>query len=181
MRALINNIIENNGNNFFEFYSDQNNSVSHLREQSFNAPNRPGLYLVFSKSRPTQHAVHLKYKVATEDCELIYIGKAGGYKNGKLIKQGLNGRINNVISDSSRQLKDIKRGAYWDLVMNEYQFEKFVIVYFEHPNPKELENLIYNYLDEGNHIYPLLNKKRGRKKSLLNKTRSKKLKFKIVQ
>ena len=166
MQELIINIIENNGNNSFEFNCKEKIPVSHLREHTKAVPDSSGLYLVFSKRRNEElfdNCAHLNYQIELEWNELVYFGKAGGVtKNGKVIRQGLQGRINNVISDSSRNLKDIKRANYWNIVMNERDFKKFTIIYFEHENPQNLENIIYNFLDEGNYKYPLLNKRRGR-------------------
>ena len=166
MQELIINIIENKGNNSFEFYCNENNPVNHLREQTNEVPNSSGIYLVFSKKRYDEfceNCAHLNYEIELEWNELVYFGKAGGVtKNGKIIRQGLKGRINNVISDSSRSLRDIKRANYWNIVMNEFHFEKFTIIYFEHEYPQTLENIIYNFLDERNWKYPVLNKRRGR-------------------
>ena len=166
MQELIINIIENTGNNYFEFNCNENNPVNHLREQTNAVPNSSGLYLVFSKRRNEEfceNCAHLNYQIVLEWNELVYFGKAGGVTgNGKVIRQGLKGRINNVISDRSRNLKDIRRAYYWNIVMNEFDFEKFTIIYFEHENPQDLENIIYNFLDDGDYKYPLLNKRRGR-------------------
>ena len=166
MQELIINIIENKVNNSFQFNCNENNPVNHLRVQTIAVPNSSGLYLVFFKRRDEElcdNCAHLNYQIKLQLNELVYFGKAGGVtKNGKVIRQGLRGRINNVISDSSRNLKDVKRANYWNIVMNERGFEKFTIIYFEHENPQNLENIIYNFLDEGNYKYPLLNKRRGR-------------------
>ena len=105
----------------------------------------------------------MNYEIELERNELLYFGKAGGLTNkGRIIIQGLKGRINNVISDSSRNLKDIKRANYWNIVMNDFNFIKFIIIYYEHDNPQVVENTIYNFLDESNLKYPLMNKRRGR-------------------
>jgi hypothetical protein len=165
MQNLINKIIDNKGNNYFEFYCNSNNPVMHLKEQTKSVPNRSGLYLVFSKinTESFKNCAHLNYEIELEWNELLYFGKAGGLTNkGRNIIQGLNGRINNVISDSSRNLKDIRRANYWNIVMNDFNFEKFTIIYIEHKNPQEIENFIYNFLDENNRKYPLMNKRRGR-------------------
>lgn len=166
MQELIINIIENNGNNSFEFYCNENNPVTHLREQSSAVPDSSGLYLVFAQKRNyefCENCAHLNYEIELAMNELVYFGKAGGVtRNGRMITQGLKGRINNVISDSSRNLRDIKRANYWNIVMNEFDFEKFIIIFFEHENPQDLENIIYNFLAEGNLKYPLMNKMRGR-------------------
>lgn len=82
----------------------------------------------------------------------------------KKIIQGLNGRINNVVSDKYRNLKDEKRANYWNLIMNEFNFNELIIIYKLHNNPIEVENNIYDFLDKYNLKYPLINKKRGRNK-----------------
>lgn len=166
MLELITNIIENKGNNSFVFHLNEINPVKHLREQTINVPNRPGLYLVFSKKKNNEiceNCAHLNYQIENEWNELVYFGKAGGVsREGKVFQQGLNGRINNVVTDNQRILKNIKRANYWNIVMNEYNFEILTIIYIEHQNPQNLENVIYNYIDKGNYKYPLLNKRRGR-------------------
>lgn len=166
MIETINNIIGSNGNIFFEFWSNTNNPVRHLKEQTLSVPNNPGLYLVFRRNTSSllqSTFPHLNYLIDGEDYELLYFGKAGGLtRTGKVIKQGLQGRINNVISDSNRQLKDIRRADYWSLIMNEFNIPELRIIYAEHSNPNKIENNIYYYLDNHNLRYPLLNKKRGR-------------------
>jgi hypothetical protein len=166
MVQIINKIIESSDNNSFEFIINMNNPIRHLKEQSQNVPNTPGLYLVFRKKITDEDYSkfsHLNYLIDGEYYELLYFGKAGGLtKKGKVIKQGLNGRINNVISDSIRELKDIKRANYWNIIMNEFNISQLRIIYSEISNPQDFENRIYNFLDSNNLLYPLLNKKRGR-------------------
>lgn len=166
MHQLINQIIENKGNNHFEFNGHPSNPVKHLKEQSKAVPNTAGLYLVFTPQKSQEvckNCAHLYFNIAGQPHELLYFGKAGGFtKTGKVITQGLNGRINNVVSESSRNLKDVKRGAYWNIVMNEFNFQKLTIIYFQHNNPQTLEDVIYSFLDGNNLKYPLMNKRRGR-------------------
>ena len=166
MEQLINDIIESLGNNYFEFRFNSSNPVRHLKEQTALVPNTPGLYLVFRKignGEDFTNFSHLNYLIESEYYELLYFGKAGGLtKDGKYIVQGLNGRINNVVSDSSRKLKDIKRARYWNTIMNEFNFIEFRVIFSEQPNPQAFENIIYNFLDNNNLKYPLMNKKRGR-------------------
>ena len=38
--------------------------------------------------------------------------------DGSFTEQGLNGRLNNVISDQSIKLKDLKRAKYWEIILN---------------------------------------------------------------
>ena len=165
MQDLINNIIKKRENNSFEFFCNENMPTVHLRNQTTEVPNRPGLYLVFTRRKNDQfceNCAHLNYQIEGIWNELVYFGKAGGVtQRGIILRQGLRGRINNVVSDSSRNLTDIRRANYWNIVMNEYHFEKFTIIYVEHINPQEIERKIYNFLDEGKYKYPLLNKRRG--------------------
>ena len=166
MEQLINNIIESRGTNYFDFRINSANPVRHLKERTAMVPNTPGLYLVYRKignEEDLNKFSHLNYLIESEYYELLYFGKAGGLtKNGKDIVQGLNGRINNVVSDSSRNLKDIKRAKYWNLIMNEFSFHEFRVIFSEQPNPQAFENIIYNFLYNNNLKYPLMNKKRGR-------------------
>jgi hypothetical protein len=166
MEQLINDIIESRGTNYFDFRFNSTNPVRHLKEQTEMVPNTPGLYLVYRKignDEDITNFLHLNYLIESEYYELLYFGKAGGItKNGKDIVQGLNGRINNVVSDSSRNLKDIKRAIYWNIIMNEFNFHEFRVIFSEQPNPQAFENIIYNFLDINNLKYPLMNKKRGR-------------------
>ncbi len=166
MKKLIDSIISERNNNFFHFSRDSENTVRHLKEQSNRTPDSPGLYLVFRKitdEKMNTNLSHLHYRIENQNYQVLYFGKAGGLtKNGKVIKQGLRGRINNVVSDSSRNLIDIKRALYWKIVMNEFDFSQFLIIYKTHENPQSIENIIYNYLDANNLQYPVMNKKRGR-------------------
>lgn len=161
MKQSINDIIESTGNNFFYFKFNSKNPVRHLKEQTAIVPNTPGVYLVFRKitnGEDITNFSYLNYIIEGEDYELLYFGKAGGLtKNGKVIVQGLNSRINNVVSDS------IKRAKYWDMIMNEFNFQEFKVIFSEQPNPQLIENIIYNFLDSNNLKYPLMNKKRGRR------------------
>lgn len=166
MKQLINDIIESEDRNYFHFRFNNIDPVRYLKEQTSMVPNTPGLYLVFRKIQDGEDFTdfsHLNYLIESEHYELLYFGKAGGFtKNGKYIVQGLNGRINNVVSDSRRNLKDIKRAKYWNTIMIEFNFIELKVLYSEQPNPQAFENTIYNFLDNNNLKYPLMNKKRGR-------------------
>jgi hypothetical protein len=97
----------------------------------------------------------------------MYFGKAGGHtKAGKKIAQGLNGRINNVVSDSEKNIKDMKRGKYWDLILNEINENNFYIKYIEDEEPILIENKIYELLNVDSLVYPYLNSTLGRPKTL---------------
>jgi hypothetical protein len=94
---------------------------------------------------------------------LFQLLTGGITKKGKLIRQGLNGRINNVTSDSTRNFKDIKRAKYLNVIMSEFNIDNMLIFYKENDNPQLLEDEIYSFFDNNGLNYPLLNKKRGRK------------------
>ena len=161
MKDLINKILKTHGENFFEFTKNNENPVKHLKDNTKLVPNSPGVYLVFSKDKNNSN--HLNFKISNKNYSLLYFGKAGGITNsGRVIIQGLNSRINNVVSDSARGLKDAKRAKYWNQIMLEFGIEKLYVVYQIHDAPQQLENIIYGYLDNNNLEYPLMNKKRGR-------------------
>lgn len=148
----------------FAFHAKNSNPVKHLRMQSHSVPNEPGIYFVFSNPRLNLPSLDMIYHKDGAPMELLYFGKAGGVTSkGKIIKQGLNGRLNNVISDSSRNLIDIKRGSYWQIVMDEHGMETIFIYCVLNSEPQKIEERIYQYLDENKIQYPLMNKKRGRK------------------
>ena len=160
------NIIENKGDNFFEFNVNSLNPVKHLMDMTDSVPEGPGIYLVFTNKNEAdfcEYCSHLNFFIDDDSFELVYFGKAGGLtSSGRLIRQGLKGRINNVVSDSGRNLKDVRRAVYWNLVMNEHSFQSLKVIYFEHYNPHDLENEIYTFLDNNNRKYPIMNKRRGR-------------------
>lgn len=163
MQELVLNIINTNHNNLFVYNRLSENSVKHLKIQSNLVPNTAGLYLVFCRENIYKANSHLKFEINNINHTLLYFGKAGGTTHsGKIITQGLNGRINNVVSDSKRNLKDVKRANYWTIVMTEYQIETLYVIYYPYQAPQSLENIIYNFLDVNNLVYPLMNKKRGR-------------------
>lgn len=175
MKDLIQNIIHNRGNNFFEFIKNNQNPIKHLKENTASVPNLPGIYLVFCEGKSNSN--HLNFKISDKIFKLLYFGKAGGKTDsGKIIVQGLKSRINNVVSDSKLGMKDVKRAKYWNHVMIENRMEKFYIIYFMHETPQQLENQIYDFLDNNNLEYPLMNKKRGRlpiKSNFIKKTEMK--------
>jgi len=163
MKDLINKILKNHGENFFEFTKNNENPIKHLKDKTKLVPNLPGVYLVFSEGGNNTN--HLNFKISNKNYSLLYFGKAGGITNsGRVIIQGLNSRINNVVSDSARGIKDSKRAKYWNQIMLEFDVEKIYVVYQIHDAPQQLENIIYGYLDNNNLEYPLMNKKRGRLK-----------------
>ncbi len=164
MRNIISNVINNCKEDRFELFREVANPILHLKEQSASVPNKPGLYLIFCSNDFYSENNHLKFEIDNMPYSLLYFGKAGGItQKGKLIKQGLNGRINNVTSDSSRNFKDIKRAKYWNVIMGEFNIDNVLIFYSENNNPHLIEDEIYFYLDANSLKYPLLNKKRGRK------------------
>jgi hypothetical protein len=159
-------IIENKDDNFFEFNVNSLNPVKHLKDITNSVPERPGIYLVFTNKNEADFCEdysHLNFFIDHYLCELVYFGKAGGLTTkGRLIRQGLKGRINNVVSDSGRNLKDVPRAVYWNVIMNDHNFQTLKVIFFEHNNPQNLENEIYAFLDANNRKYPLMNKRRGR-------------------
>jgi|688.fasta_scaffold190383_2 cytoplasmic iron level regulating protein YaaA (DUF328/UPF0246 family) len=161
MKDLINGILKNPVNKYFEFELSVSNSVKNLKKATKLVPNLSGIYLVFSEGLSESN--HLNFKISDKNYSLLYFGKAGGITNsGRVIIQGLNSRINNVVSDSTRGLKDVKRAKYWNELMLEFGIEKLYVFCNIHDNPQQLENIIYGYLDNNNLEYPLMNKKRGR-------------------
>ncbi|AMQ57769.1 hypothetical protein AO498_15045 [Algoriphagus sanaruensis] len=154
-----------NSHDFFEFKLSDIDPTLNLRQVSINVPDLSGLYLVFCTNEIKPDCSHLRFQIKGVDYFLIYFGKAGGTtNNGRVLKQGLKGRINNVVSDSHRNIKDLKRGEYWDLIMREKGIDHFYISYVQHNSPQILEDMIYSFLDINNLTYPYLNKKRGRGK-----------------
>ena len=150
----------------FLFEVGKVNPIKHLKEVTNEVPDEPGIYLVFSEKQ--KHLVaktHLYFQIDNLDVELLYFGKAGGISSsGKTYTQGLKDRINNVISDSSRNLKDVRRGIYWNLEMLDNNESRLIVYYALFENPIQLEKAVYKYLDSNSLLYPRMNKKLGRKK-----------------
>lgn len=164
MEDQISNLIKNTKNNNFIFTKTKDDPTKHLNERTKSVPNVAGLYLVFCRENLCSNDKHLIYNIEEIKHTLLYFGKAGGKtKSGKIINQGLNGRINNVVSDSSRKLKDIRRADYWNIFITENNIDNLYVFYFCHDEPAKIEDIIYNYLDDNSLMYPLMNKKRGRK------------------
>lgn len=147
----------------FEFENSNSDSIKELKCKTHHIPNNAGLYFVFCDEN-INSGKHLEFLIKNKPKNLIYFGKAGGFKKrGIKIKQGLHGRINNVVSDSLLELKDVKRAKYWKIIMEKYKIKKFYILCIENENPILVENKIYDLLKINNLEYPLLNKKLGRK------------------
>ena len=128
--------------------------------------NSPGIYLVFCREEISKEYNHLRVSINSTSYTLLYFGKAGGKtKAGKLLTQGLSGRINNVVSDRTRNLKDVRRGKYWKAIMNEFLISSFLVVYNYNEFPLSVEQTIYNYLNNNKLKYPLMNKELGRGKT----------------
>jgi hypothetical protein len=137
-------------------------AIKSLSLQSSNVPNTPGLYFLFCETEEFNDP-HV-FDIHNKKYSLLYFGKAGQKKDGTRVKQGLNGRINNVISDSKRNLKDIPRAKYWEIIMKELSKDNFMIIWVETTvNCVEIEESIYDILKIQNITYPFLNKKRGKK------------------
>jgi hypothetical protein len=146
-------------NKKFEFEVGDENPTKLLRRQTKNVPNLPGLYFVFSEKQSNDNLKsHLYFSLEGFDVELLYFGKAGGVtSNGKVLRQNLFGRINNVVNG------DIPRAKYWNAEMIANNESKFIVYYVLHENPSSIEKVIYNYLDFKSLTYPRLNKKLGRR------------------
>lgn len=148
----------------FIFKVEQNiGATKSLANQSKSVLNVPGIYFLFCETDDL-HSEHT-FKINDKFYNLLYFGKAGQKKDGSINKtQQLYDRINNVISDSKRGLKDVKRGIYWELILKELNKEYFKIIWIEtNKNCVTDENLIYWSLKTNNIEYPYLNKKLGRK------------------
>lgn len=145
----------------FIFQVENNDPVKSLKRQSENVPDESGMYFVFSENEKEDNPY--PFIIDNKPFELLYFGKAGQKLNGKRFKQQLQGRINNVVSDSSRRIKDKKRGNYWDLILNELgKTELFIIWIISQKNCAEDENNLYAIIKSQNFDLPFLNKKRGR-------------------
>jgi hypothetical protein len=168
MNILINSLLtDSSQKDFLCFNSNNSNPIKHLQDVTKEIPNSPGLYFVFVKGDFYENKKHLNFIFENTRFSLMYFGKAGGHtKAGKKIAQGLNGRINNVISDSEKNIKDMKRGKYWDLILNEINENNFYIKYLEDEEPILIENKIYELLNVNSLVYPYLNSKLGRPKKL---------------
>ena len=150
--------------NFFWFLSGQKNPSKFLKTATKDVPNKPGLYFVFAEGKLNEADYHLHYNFDGQNYTLCYFGKAGGItKAGKILKQGLNDRINNVVSDNGRNLKYVYRAVYWDIIMSEYRIQKLHIRYIVKNDPIILEGIIYNLLNEKKLKYPIMNKPLGRR------------------
>jgi hypothetical protein len=149
-------------NRKFEFEVGNENPTKSLRQQTKNVPNMPGLYFVFSEKKSHNDLKsHLYFTLEQNEMELLYFGKAGGVtRNGKVLKQNLLGRINNVVNE------DVPRARYWNAEMIENKESKFIVYFILNDNPSQIEKSIYNYFDLNKLPYPRLNKKLGRKISI---------------
>ena len=143
--------------------NDESGPVETLKKATISVPSLPGLYFAFCKEDNTNN--EHTFKIHKISYTLLYFGKAGQKKNGQITKQKLNERLNNVISDSKRNLKDVKRGVYWNIILNELGKEELYVIWIStNKNCVTEETSIYNALKKGNHMLPFLNKKLGRKK-----------------
>jgi len=156
----IKNILETSNENSFTFQFDALNPKKQLKIKTIEVPNEARLYFVFCEEHLSIDNNHLLYELNGKYYTLLYFGKAGGLtKSGKKTKQGLKGRINNVVSG------DVPRAIYWTSVMKENHIKKFHVFYQIIENPSATENMIYQFLDMNSKKYPLMNQRRGRKKS----------------
>ncbi len=140
--------------------------VSSLKMLSGDVIDESGIYMVFSNVIINDRSKHLHYHLNSKEQELVYFGKAGGTtKSGIRIKQGLKGRINNVVSDSVLGFKDVRRAVYWSNVMASHKIDELTVLYGYFDEPQRFEDILYTRLDEAALFYPLMNKKRGRRAS----------------
>lgn len=166
MKQLVEQIITQSTGSFI-FKAGQEDPNQHLRDVTNSIPDTmPGFYLVFTDGELYPKEVHLLYTINGNLYTLCYFGKGGGFKkNGSGNRtQQLRARLNNVVSDSSRDIKDMKRARYWKRLLNEYNKNELLIIYKEHVKPYELEDEIYDYLKREKLLYPFMNKKQGKKK-----------------
>jgi hypothetical protein len=155
MEKTIKKILSDNLN--FEFLFSEEKSVKHLKNVTQHIPNDSGVYLVFCEEELKSENSHLIFQFSGKNLTLVYFGKAGGlFKSGEKITQGLNGRINNVVSN------DIKRANHWKKEMEINKISKFFVFCQLNENPTVIENEIYDFLDRNGFSYPLMNKKRGK-------------------
>lgn len=156
MENIIYSILSSDLN--FEFSQSFTEPIKHLKNVTENIPNDSGLYLVFCLEELNTQTSHLVFKSNNKKLTLLYFGKAGGHtKNGRKLRQGLNGRINNVVSN------DVKRAVYWKKEMEANNISKYFVFCQLNENPTIIENEIYDFLDRNSLSYPLMNKKRGKK------------------
>ena len=156
-------LIENSDNKgSFIFKRDhESGPVKTLKTATTSVPSIPGLYFVFCKGE--NNINDHTFTINKNPYSLLYFGKAGQKKNGQITRQKLNERLNNVISDSSRNLKDVKRGVYWNIILNEMNKDELYVIWIAtKENCVKDEIMIYDALKNGNHNYPILNKKLGR-------------------
>jgi hypothetical protein len=163
---IISNILKDETIRKFEFKpgtGDPDRTLKNATE--FIPDDKSGIYLVFAAIELSDTETHNIYKIDEKPYTLCYFGKGGGVsRNGKEFKQKLKGRINNVVSDSSRKLKDLKRGRYWALILEEIKADSFLVFCQYHENPGDVEDKIYKEFESQRLAYPIMNKKRGRKK-----------------
>ncbi len=161
MKTEIINLIAENGNQNFIFSSCSSESaaLNELRSTTKNVPEKDGIYFVFSPLNQNRIIDdHLIYTINDRHYEFIYFGIAGGVTAaGKEGDQKLRKRINNVVGSNS-----IRRAIKWNETLNENNLPSFTVFYCLLNQPKNIEDKIYGYLNEGKLKYPLLNKKRGR-------------------
>lgn len=165
---LINELIVENDFKHFIFKKCKNDdlAVSELKKITKKVPNEDGVYFVFRPLDVNRNVdKHLIYYLNNNQYELIYFGKAGGVtSNGKVIRQKLVGRINNVVGEN------ISRAVKWNQVMNENNIDYLTVYYCVVTEPQNFEEKIYSFLKNENLSYPILNKKRGRKPNIIKKT-----------
>ncbi|GAB3323656.1 hypothetical protein GCM10027299_20090 [Larkinella ripae] len=157
MKAYIHNLLAESAGSF-TFFSGNATPTIHLRDITREVPNSPGLYFVFVEGHHPTIGDHLHFTFNSIDYTLYYFGKAGGItRDGRVIRQGLFQRINNVVNN------DIPRAKYWDDFMQTRDIKQFNIKYIlaGEDNPRDLEGNIYSLLNNNNLDYPIMNSRLG--------------------
>ncbi len=145
-------------NRKFIFVQGHEYPTQHLREVSRNVPKQSGMYFVFVKpQKEHDERNHLYFQIDNCNLELLYFGKAGGTtKKGKVLKQTLYGRINNVVN------KDIPRAKYWEIEMTKHNESQYFVYWILYNEPRQNEDQIYSYLNKNDLLYPRMNRRLGR-------------------
>ena len=157
MREIVETIVSE-GNSFrFERDDSMRAPQRYLSQITQNVPNEEGNFIVFSTKILNPSLLHLHFMLDGQKVELVDFGKAGGVRpNGKPIRQGIYGRINNVVSDSAREIKDMNRGTYWSLVMqpNDLDIPTLLVYYQEFNGAAARKREYLAYLNRNNLAHP---------------------------
>lgn len=162
--SFISNLLATHPSGSFWFNAGEVKPTTALREATKGVPNSPGLYFVFAEGEPTPANQYLHFVFEGKSYILHYFGKAGGMnRQGEPFKQGLRGRINNVVKYPEEGLKDIKRATYWSMVMDKQHINKLLIRYVLTDTPQATEGMIYNVIASNKLQLPMMNRPLGRR------------------